>query len=86
MYGLHWSGIKFSGNVNFETIESFYGSVDGETTYAIVCPKGRTNPYEITSVSSMQEIRKYSDSWLTNEKYERLITKDEYNEIVSHQY
>ena len=71
MYCIGWKDCtKFKGEVNFETIESFYGSVDGETTYAIVCPKGRTNPYEITSVSSMQEIRKYSDSWLTNEKYE----------------
>ena len=70
MYGLHWSGTKFSGNVNFETIESFYGYADGESTYSIVCPKGSNNPYEITSTNTLNEISQFSSTWLKNKKYE----------------
>ncbi len=61
---------KFSGEVEFESIESFYLNVDGETSNPIICPKGSYNPYEILGGTSIQEIEHYSSTWITNSKFE----------------
>ena len=61
---------KFSGEVPFESIESFYLNVDGETTYPIVCPRGSYNPFEIRGYSNLQEIGQYKNDWIKNSKFD----------------
>ena len=61
---------KFSGEVPFESIESFYLNVDGETTYPIVCPRGSYNPFEVRSNTNLQEIGQYKSDWIKNSKFD----------------
>ena len=66
----HGSGQLFYGEVPFESIESFYSYVDGETSKAIVCPRGSYNPFEVISGSSLQEMTQYSTEWIKNSKFD----------------
>jgi len=61
---------KFWGEVPFESIESFYLNVDGETSYPIVCPRGSYNPFEIIDESNLQEIGQYQSDWIKNSKFD----------------
>ena len=61
---------KFSGNVEFESIESFYSYVDGETDKPIICPRGSYNPYEVIDTNTIEEISKYSTDWIKNSNFD----------------
>ena len=60
----------FYGEVEFESIESFYGWVDGEASHPIICPKGTYNPYEVPKNHQIRRIPDFSNTWITNSKYE----------------
>ena len=60
----------FYGEVEFESIESFYGWVDGEASHPIICPKGTYNPYEVPENNQIKRIPDFSNTWITNSKYE----------------
>ena len=73
-YTQFWHNCKdncniFYGEVDFESVESFYGYVDGEANHPIVCPKGSYNPIEI-EFNIKYPISDYSNTWITNSKYE----------------
>ena len=59
----------FYGEVEFESIESFYGWVDGEASHPIICPKGTYNPYEVPENNQIKRIPDFSNTWITNSKY-----------------
>ena len=73
-YDIHWADTGtniYKGDIEFESIESFYGYVDGETKNSIICPKGSYNPYELPGNNQQKKvIASFSDSWITNSKYE----------------
>ena len=60
----------FYGEVNFESVESFYGWVDGEAKHPIVCPRGSVNPYQFPATNSISQTAEYSNTWITNPKFD----------------
>ena len=72
-YNIEWDdggGCIYCGEIEQESMESFYGYVDGETSHSIYCPKSSNNPYELTGNNQNREISSFSSSWITNPKYE----------------
>ena len=62
-YDMRWSDSNsdiYTGDLEFESIESFYGYVDGEADHPIICPKGSYNPYEIPENHKMKVIADFS--------------------------
>ena len=72
-YDMRWSDSNsdiYTGDLEFESIESFYGYVDGEADHPIICPKGTYNPYEIPENHKKKVITDLSNTWITNSKFE----------------
>ena len=71
-YEMVWSSGSdiYKGEVDFESIESFYGYVDNEAAHPIICPKGSYNPYEIPENHKKNPIADFSSTWITNSKFE----------------
>ena len=57
LYGLNWNtnDIKYSGTVEFEAIESFYGDTNSKTGIPIICPWGTYHPFKVNSINSKTE-------------------------------
>ena len=72
---MYWSDCSnncdiFYGEVEFESIESFYGYVDDEASHPIICPKGNYNPFEIPVNHQKSQMAQYSNTWIKNSKYD----------------
>jgi len=70
---MHWhsSGSDiYKGEVEFESIESFYGFVDNEASHPIICPKGSYNPYEIPENHKKEQMQQINYRWIKNSKFE----------------
>ena len=74
-YTMFWSDCSkncdiFYGEVEFESIESFYGWVDNEVDHPIICPKGSYNPYEVPVNHQISKISDFSNTWIKNSKFD----------------
>ena len=69
MYDLGRTNLKFSGTVEFESIDSFYLDTNEKTEFPLVCPRGGYYPFKIISVSEMEEITSNED-WAKNKEFE----------------
>ena len=70
MYGTDWKGIKYEGTVDFEAIESFYGTeTNSKTNAPLICPRGNYNPLKVTSTSQYSEFP-LDTNWTKTDKFD----------------
>ena len=74
-YTMYWAVCTqncdiYTGEVEFESIESFYGYVDKETFHPIICPKGSYSPYEIPVNHQKNPIADFNSTWIKNPKFD----------------
>ena len=72
MQALDWGDIKYSGNVDFEAIESFYSPGDASNHKlgnSIICPRGNYNPLKVTSTSTFTELS-FPTNWKKTDKFD----------------
>ena len=62
--------VKFSGNVPFESIESFYADTNSKTVLPLICPRGNYNPFKVNSATTIEELSNTNNDWEINPKFD----------------